>query len=416
MNSDVIISVNKVSKKFRRYASVAEGIKEVLHPLRKKYHTEFWALKDVSFEVKRGETVGLIGKNGSGKSTLLQLICGVLQPTLGEVKVNGRVAALLELGAGFSPEFTGRENIYMNGALMGLTKEEIDGRFASIVDFADIGDFIDQPVKTYSSGMYVRLAFSVAINVDPDILVVDEALAVGDIGFQQKCLHHIESLKSQGVTILLVTHDIQMIKNYCERAAFLQHGNLKLLGEPEAVTEEYLKQNFENMQKDLERHSHIAWKEKKGVKNAFGTSQGEFLDYSLWCGDEERESFFQGERLTIKLLARVDEAIRNPNIVIQLRDFRGYPIYGTDTVTAGIAFPKEERNEGVISASFSLEVNLAPGLYSFILGLTDFLSEHNVIVHEKVIGGLNFTILERSKKFHGVVDLKAECKKTSILS
>jgi len=219
---------------------VAEGIKEVLHPLRKKYHQEFWALRDVSFEVKRGESVGIVGRNGSGKSTLLQIICGIMQPTEGQIKVNGKVSALLELGAGFHPLFTGRENVYLNGALMGLKKEEIDERLPSILEFADIGDFIDQPVRTYSSGMFVRLAFSVAISVEPDILVIDEILGVGDVTFQVKCMDRINMLRKKGVTILFVTQEPNQIKKFCDWGLWLHQGRPEKLGDPVKVADSYL--------------------------------------------------------------------------------------------------------------------------------------------------------------------------------
>ena len=238
---DTAISVKNLSKSYRMYPSPAERLKEMLHPFGKKYHRDFWALRDISFEVKKGECIGIIGRNGSGKSTLLQLLCGVLPPTEGEVKVNGRISALLELGAGFNPEFSGRENVYMNGALMGFTKEEMDDRFDAIAGFADIGDFIEQPVRTYSSGMYVRLAFACAVNVDPDILIVDEALAVGDIRFQQRCYAKFESFRESGKTILFVSHSLDSIKMYCSRAALLDGGRVIEEGQPKEVVNKYLK-------------------------------------------------------------------------------------------------------------------------------------------------------------------------------
>ncbi len=237
--AEAAITIKGLWKKYRRYASVSDGIKEVLHPLRKKYHREFWALKDVSFDVKKGEAVGIIGRNGSGKSTLLQILCGVLQPTRGEVGVRGRIAALLELGAGFSPEFTGRENIYMNGALTGFTKEQIDAKFDEIAGFAEIGDFIDQPVRTYSSGMFVRLAFACAINVAPDILIVDEALAVGDKAFQLKCSRKIEELRAGGITLLFVSHDAYSVKNLCDRALWMNEGKAFAFGDSIEVVDKY---------------------------------------------------------------------------------------------------------------------------------------------------------------------------------
>lgn len=246
---DYAIRVDHLSKKYRRYGSVADAFKEVFHPFRKKYHDEFWALKDVSFEVKKGESVGIIGRNGSGKSTLLQILCGVMQPTEGEVTVKGRVSALLELGAGFHPQFSGRENVYLNGAIMGLTKEEIDARFDDIVDFADIGDFIDQPVKTYSSGMFVRLAFAAAINVNPDILVVDEALAVGDMFFQAKCMDRIKKMVDGGVTLFFVSHDSGAIKSVCSKTLLLDKGKMVDFGTPDRVVEKYFTTKVESQQK-----------------------------------------------------------------------------------------------------------------------------------------------------------------------
>lgn len=237
---ETTISIKNISKSYHMYPSPKERLKELLHPFGKKYHRDFWALKDLSFDVKKGETVGIIGRNGSGKSTLLQLICGILQPTQGEIKINGRIAALLELGAGFNAEFTGRQNVYMNCALMGFMKEEMEERFKAVADFADIGDFIDQPVKIYSSGMYVRLAFAVAINVEPAILIVDEALAVGDAAFQVKCMERIIEMRKRGVTILLVTHDANAVKRFCDRACWLHEGKLMQQGDPINVPDAYM--------------------------------------------------------------------------------------------------------------------------------------------------------------------------------
>jgi lipopolysaccharide transport system ATP-binding protein len=219
MGEEIAISLNNVSKCFKRYARPVDRLKEMLLPNR-SYAQEFWALRDISFDVMKGETIGIIGRNGAGKSTLLQMICGTLAPTSGKVQVNGRVAALLELGAGFNPEFTGRENVYMNGAIMGLSRVEVDERFDRVAAFADIKDFIDQPVKTYSSGMYVRLAFASAIHVDPDILIVDEALAVGDMFFQAKCMSRMRTMMESGVTVLFVSHDTSSVKALCQRGVF----------------------------------------------------------------------------------------------------------------------------------------------------------------------------------------------------
>ena len=244
MSEDIVISARNVTKTYRLYNTHADRVKETFHPFRKKYHHPFNALTDVSFDVKKGETLGIIGRNGSGKSTLLQILCGILQPTSGSVEVNGRVSALLELGAGFNPEFSGRQNVFINGAILGLTHEEIEARFNDIATFADIGDFIDQPVKTYSSGMYVRLAFAVAINVEPNILVVDEALAVGDEAFQRKCFARIKQIQERGGTILFVSHGAGIIIELCNRAMLFDQGELLLNGFPKKVVSHYHKMIF----------------------------------------------------------------------------------------------------------------------------------------------------------------------------
>jgi ABC-type polysaccharide/polyol phosphate transport system ATPase subunit len=226
VSDDIVISVHQLAKTYRLFSHPGDRIKQFLSLGLRQYHRGFTALQEVSFEVRKGETIGIIGRNGSGKSTLLQLICGILKPTAGTVWVNGRISALLELGAGFNPEFTGRENVYFQGALMGFTGAQIDARMANIAAFADIGEFIDQPVRTYSSGMFVRLAFAVASHVDPDIMVIDEALAVGDLVFQARCLARIRELKARGTTFLLVSHSMRQILEYADRALLLDGGKL----------------------------------------------------------------------------------------------------------------------------------------------------------------------------------------------
>lgn len=243
-SDDVAISVRGISKCFEMYEKPVHRLYQTLCAGKLKFYREFWALRDVSFDVHRGECVGIIGKNGAGKSTLLQIVTGTLAATTGEVAVNGRVAALLELGSGFNPEFTGRENVYLNASILGLSREETDARFQSILDFADIGDFIDQPVKTYSSGMMVRLAFSVQVLVDPDILIVDEALAVGDAAFQRKCYARMDALKEKGVTVLLVTHDTETVKRRCDRAIFLKDRSVAYDGPAEEGVVQYMRYLF----------------------------------------------------------------------------------------------------------------------------------------------------------------------------
>lgn len=241
MCSDIAIKVESLGKCFHIYDKPRDRLLQMLGRGHKQYFREFWALRDVSFVVKKGETVGIVGRNGSGKSTLLQIICGTLTPTSGQVQTTGRVAALLELGSGFNPEFSGRENVYMNAAVLGLSREETDARFAEIEIFAEIGEFIDQPVKTYSSGMMVRLAFAVAINVDPQILIVDEALSVGDELFQRKCFARIEAIKASGATILFVSHSGSTVVELCDRAILLDSGDKLTEGIPKAVIGKYQK-------------------------------------------------------------------------------------------------------------------------------------------------------------------------------
>ncbi|OOG48396.1 ABC transporter ATP-binding protein [Polaromonas sp. A23] len=240
MHSDVAISVKNLTKAYRIFGHPGDRIKQALTLGKMRFHREFTALQDVSFEIKKGETVGIIGRNGSGKSTLLQLICGILKPTSGSVEVNGRISALLELGAGFNPEFTGRENVYFQGALTGFTQAQMAERFDAIAAFADIGEFIDQPVRTYSSGMFVRLAFAVATSVDADIVLIDEAMAVGDIAFQARCFSRIQQLKGNGTTFLLVSHSMSQILNNADSALLLENGMaVKYGGNVQAVVAAY---------------------------------------------------------------------------------------------------------------------------------------------------------------------------------
>jgi len=244
MNDDAVIEIAGVGKNFRIYDKPHHRLLQGLLRQR-RYGRDYWALRDVTLKIHRGETVGIVGRNGSGKSTLLQIICGTLPATTGSVSVSGRVAALLELGAGFNPEFTGRENAFLNAAILGLTHAEIEQRFDRIAAFAEIGEFMEQPVKTYSSGMFVRLAFAVAINVDPTVLVVDEALAVGDARFQAKCLNAIKRMKEEGVTILFVSHDVGSVRSLCDRAVWLENGVVRMEGEAFPVTAHYTQYLFD---------------------------------------------------------------------------------------------------------------------------------------------------------------------------
>lgn len=286
--TEVAISVEHLSKCFKIYQSPRDRIKQIVYPLIQrmlgkqpsKYYRDFWALKNISFEIKKGETVGIVGRNGSGKSTLLQLITGTLTPTEGTIKTYGRVAALLELGTGFNPEFTGRENVYMNAAVLGLSHSEIDAKYEAILEFADIGDFIDQPVKTYSSGMMVRLAFSVAINVDPEILIVDEALSVGDELFQRKCFSRIEAIRASGATILFVSHAGSQIIQLCDYAILLDAGELLMVNEPRKTVGFYHKL----ISSPVEKREDVRYEIKLQEQYTFVAK--EKLKQSLHLGDD----------------------------------------------------------------------------------------------------------------------------------
>src|SRR5271168_5006351 len=240
MNSALAVEFSRVSKSYSIYATPGDRLKELATLNQKRFHTDYWALRDLTFDVHRGETFCIVGENGSGKSTLLQICAGILEPTSGTAQVTGRVAALLELGSGFNPEFSGRDNVYLNGAILGLSTKEMDRKFNDIETFAEIGEFINQPVKTYSSGMVVRLAFSVAIHLDPEILVVDEALSVGDVYFRQRCMRKVHELRARGITILFVSHSTGDVKALGDRAAWLDRGHMMALGQTDVVVSKYL--------------------------------------------------------------------------------------------------------------------------------------------------------------------------------
>lgn len=297
MSSDgTSIRVEDLSKRYEIYAQPADRLKQMVLPRLQRaahrparaYFNEFWALRNVSFEVKRGETVGIVGRNGSGKSTLLQMICGTLTPTLGSISVHGRIAALLELGAGFNPEFTGKENVRLSGLLYGLSDDELRERHQAILDFAEIGDFINQPVKTYSSGMYVRLAFAVAINVSPDILVVDEALSVGDEAFQRKCFARIEKIRQNGATVLFVSHAANTIVELCDRALLLDHGELLTAGTPKFVVSRYQKILYSPADKYESIRRAIRNENESGI--ALPADNGEAPDLSVEGTPEEDDT------------------------------------------------------------------------------------------------------------------------------
>lgn len=398
-----MIQVQHLTKVYKIYEQPADRLKQAIFRGRKKFYKEFWPVTDVSFSINKGEIVGLIGANGSGKSTLLQLICGILQPTHGEIKVEGRVAALLELGSGFNPEFTGHDNIFMNAALLGLSTEQIKARYSDIVAFADIGDFIHQPVKTYSSGMIVRLAFAVSSFVDADVLVVDEALSVGDVGFQAKCLERMERLMNQGVTVLLVTHDVQLVKRYCNRVLFLNHGNLAFDGDPEQGVELYL---YETRERKSATYALQADSSLKHQYSSFGSivktgfmQEGELSPVGI---------ITQGERAKLYVQIRVDASIKSPKIQMTIRDSRGYNLFGYNNL-----FDQKQLQpdaDGNISVCYSFKAALQLGEYSVTLRLDDTDDVDQVNLLDKQVGLLSFTVVAPYRTFDAVVDLGGACE------
>lgn len=378
---EAVISLNNVSKCFKRYARPIDRLKELLFP-GKSNAEEFWALKDITIEVAKGETLGLIGQNGSGKSTLLQMLAGTLQPTTGEIRVNGRVSALLELGSGFNPEFTGRQNVFFNGQILGLTQAEIAARFDDIAAFADIGDFIDQPVKTYSSGMFVRLAFAVAVHVDPDILIVDEALAVGDVVFQHRCMRRMRNLMNSGITTLFVSHDPSAIRTLCSTAILLHKGQLINSGRPDRIMNQYVK-----MMTDLELEL-----ESRSSKTASATIDQQFTtteDFSrvrrgsqtiqitsvklLNEAGETSEllptiTFGEVATICIQIQAQADV----PELIVGffICDKNGIELLGTNTQEENLRLKSLSVGEVAI-VQFRLQIPLRPGSYSLTVACAE---------------------------------------------
>jgi lipopolysaccharide transport system ATP-binding protein len=411
MSSNFAIRVRNVGKCFQIYEKPNDRLMQGLYglaarfcplehwrtSLRKRAQTcskQYWALHDISFELKKGETFGIIGRNGSGKSTLLQIICGTLSPTQGEVEINGRIAALLELGAGFNPEYSGRENIYMNGQLLGLSKQEIDERIDDIIAFADIGDFIEQPVKTYSSGMYVRVAFAVIAHVNADILVIDEALAVGDAFFTQKCMRFLREFMDRG-TILFVSHDTAAVKNLCSDAIWLEKGVSQMVGSAKEVSERYLEAYYESMQSTQSVKAKIAsiipdkvalsrrdvrqdWLNQSNLRNdikvfefdpnakSFGSKDAKITQVGLFNEDGTALSWvIGGEFVSLKISAHAHQDISSPIIGFYIKDRLGQVLFGDNTYLTYHDHPLDVRADTDLIAEFDFFMPTLPkGDYS----------------------------------------------------
>lgn len=413
MDKTVAIKVDHLTKVYKLYDRNKDRLKESLHIGRKSIVShEHYALNDVNLEVHTGETVGIIGTNGSGKSTILKIITGVLNPTEGEVTINGRISALLELGAGFNMEFTGLENIYLNGTMIGFSEEEIDAKLESILEFADIGDFVNQKVKTYSSGMFVRLAFAVAINIDPEILIVDEALSVGDVFFQNKCYRKFEEFKKQGKTILFVSHDLSSISKYCDRVVLLERGKKIGEGAPKEMIDMYKKVLVGQLdqESDTRKSASIGdgnkWKDAMQLNpdcDEYGSGLAEFEDYCAYDNTGTiTNSIIKGEEFTVKVKVRFFETIQDPIFALSFKNRQGTEITGTNTmfekITTGTPGPGD-----VYTVTFTQNMSLQGGEYLISLGCVGY-REGEFTVYHRLYDVFSLTVIS-SKDTTGFYDM-----------
>lgn len=435
MAEDIAISVNDVSKMYKLYDNPMDRLKESLGLSRKKKYKEHYALNHVSFQVHKGETVGIIGTNGSGKSTILKIITGVLSPTGGEVSVNGRISALLELGAGFNGEYSGLENVYLNGSMIGFSREEIDAKLQSILDFAAIGEFIHQPVKTYSSGMFVRLAFAVAINIDPEILIVDEALSVGDVFFQAKCYRKFEEFKEMGKTILFVSHDLSSIGKYCDRVVLLNKGEKLAEGGAKEMVNLYrrvlvnqyddadLEEGAENAEAgqdgqltDGTAGENVSKKEHAGGGRAmkdslnlnpkvleYGSKLGEIVDFAIRDDTGMITNVIEkGKEFSVQMKVRFQADVNDPIFAFTLKDLKGTEITGTNTMYEHTPV-KPQKAGDVREITFKQIMPLEAGEYMLCLGCTGYKDGDFTVFH-RLYDVCNLTVIT-DKKAVGYFDM-----------
>lgn len=423
------ISVKDVTKIYRLYDNNKDRFADAFGLSKKKRYKEHYALRDLSFDVHTGETVGIIGTNGAGKSTILKIITGVLNPTSGSVDINGRISALLELGAGFNGEYNGIENVYLNGTMMGFTREEIDRRMNDILSFADIGEFVYQPVKTYSSGMFVRLAFAVAINIDPEILIVDEALSVGDVFFQSKCYNKFEEFKREGKTILFVSHDLSSIAKYCDRVILLNKGQKLSEGSPKAMIDMYKKimtgtnmaaitnaadGNVENIEQ-TGTVEHLAtgegtWKSHFRINpklNEYGNLKARIIDFAVIDDvGNFSASIIKGTTFTIKTKVKFFERIKHPIFTYTFKTVRGTDVTGTNTMyenkDIGIAEPGD-----VYVATYVQEMNLQGGDYLLSMSCTGYDDSGELVAYNRLYDVLNITVVS-DKNTVGYYDMNSK--------
>ncbi|MBL8227136.1 MAG: ABC transporter ATP-binding protein [Bryobacterales bacterium] len=393
-----MVAVQHVSKIYRLYRKPVDRLREALPLIGRPRHTNFWALRDVSFHVENGEIVSIVGPNGSGKSTLLQIVSGILQPTSGRVLTKGRIAALLELGAGFNPEFTGRENVFLSGEIMGIPRREMERAFPKIEAFAEIGEFIDRPVKEYSSGMYVRLAFSTAIHVEPDVLIVDEALSVGDAIFASRCVQKFEELKARKVTVLFVSHDLGLVKRLSNRAVFLLNGEIAAAGSANDVVNRYVGLVHERQQKQLASETAASL---GSFRHGDGTSRIEEI-VVLNAQGEPASNVMRGERVTIRVRARFRDQSQEPVVGLLIRNRLGMDVYGTNSRIEGIDLGKFQPGD-LLELDFTFECWLARHEYT----LTVATQHSDGASQDWVDDAISFRVAD-PKEIAGVVDLRAK--------
>ena len=438
MQSNLAINVCDVTKIYRLYDKPIDRLKESISLTHKKYHKEFFALDKISFSVEKGSTVGIIGTNGSGKSTILKIITGVLNPTTGSVEVDGNISALLELGAGFNMDYTGIENIYMNGTMMGFSREQMEAKLPEILEFADIGDFVHQPVKTYSSGMFVRLAFALAINVEPEILIVDEALSVGDVFFQAKCYRRMEEIRKTGTTILMVTHDMGSVIKYCDKVILLNKGEFLAEGPAGEMVDLYKKilagrmddleadlakrldSNFSDMMelnndinKTHAKEYHGLMKEKISInpnKTEYGDGRAEIYDLGLLDSKGELTNLLlKGEEFTIREKIRFNANIESPIFTFTIKDKKGTELSGTNTMFEGVEVkPVKPGDEAVVE--FKQKMTLQGGEYLLSMSCTGFENGTHVVYHR--LYDVTFTTVISNKNTVGVYDMESKVKLT----
>lgn len=408
--SEFAIQVKHLDKMYKLYNKPSDRLRETLGfkvPVREHY-----ALRDVNFQVERGETVGIIGTNGSGKSTILKIITGVLNPTAGEVKVDGRISALLELGAGFNMEYTGIENVYLNGTMMGFSKEEVDARLQDILDFADIGDFVYQPVKSYSSGMFVRLAFAVAINIDPEILIVDEALSVGDVFFQAKCYRKFEEFKKMGKTILFVSHDLSSISRYCDRVILLNKGVKLEEGSPKQMVDMYKQllvgQDPAKAEEKKEEQKE-SWSQQFQVNPnmlEYGTKLAEIVDFAV-LDDKDRctNTIEKGSSFRIRMKVVFHQDIQEPIIAYTFKDIKGTEITGTNTLFEKKSVEHSQTGDSC-TVTFEQEMFLQGGEYLLSFGCTGYKDGEFTVFH-RLYDACNITVVS-NKNTVGFYDMNSK--------